>query len=58
MEGKEKILKIYVRIGKIKMSPWDSQACKMNKIPIREFISEKLNDDNYLYKNQLYFSDG
>ncbi len=58
MEGKEKIFKICVRIGKIKMSSWDSQACKMNKISIKEFIDEKLSDDDYLYKNQLYFSDG
>lgn len=58
MEGKEKIFKIHVRIGKIKMSPWDSQVCKMNKISIKEFIDEKLSDDDYLYKNQLYFSDG
>lgn len=58
MEGKEKILKICVRIGKIMLSFWDLQICKIDGIPIEKLIDEKLNDDNYLYQNQLYFSDG
>ena len=58
MEGKEKIFKIHVRIGKIMLSFWDLQICKIDGIPIEKLIDEKLNDDNYLYQNQLYFSDG